>query len=106
MKAYVSSFTTVINIPPTVSKKLNIALIFTTFCFCAFILNNSRRAHFSELPMTTHLITTRIITSHVCDLNLLTLISSVQYDLGINKPVHEISEYTVSHHSGLSQVFC
>jgi len=34
--------------------------------------------------MTAHRITTHIITSHVCDLNLLTLRSLVQYDLGIN----------------------
>jgi hypothetical protein len=85
MTAYVSSSTTDINIPPTVSKKLNIALIVTMFCFCAFILNNCRTAHFSELPMATHRVTTHIITSHVCDLNLLTLIRSlVQYDYGIN----------------------
>jgi hypothetical protein len=79
------SSTTGINIPPTVSKKRNIALIVTMFSFCAFILNNCRTAHFSELPMTTHRVTTHIITSHVCDLNLPTLINSLaQYDYGIN----------------------
>ena len=85
MTAYVSSSTTGINIPPTVSKKLNIALIVTMFCFCAFIFSNCRTAHFGELPMTTHRVTTRITTSHVCDLNLPTLIRSLaQYDYGIN----------------------